>query len=161
MGAMAFQITSIIIVYSIVYTGADQRKHQSPASLAFVRGIHRSSINSPHKGPVTRKIFPFDDVIMRCLLQSSNNTHTYAWQWHFSFIVAQPLFLASHVSTRPEVRPAAHDNLLLRNSHPARFSTDVLRYLFWRMTDYKQCFLNVWLVFFYQGKQRQFGLSLS
>ena len=40
------------------------RKHQSSASLAFVRGIHRRPVNSPHKGPVTRKMFPFDDVIM-------------------------------------------------------------------------------------------------
>ena len=39
-------------------------KHQSSASLAFVRGIHRWPVNSPHKGPVTRKMFPFDDVIM-------------------------------------------------------------------------------------------------
>ena len=44
--------------------GADQRKHQSSASLAFVRGIHRWPVNSPHKGPVTRKMFPFDDVIL-------------------------------------------------------------------------------------------------
>ena len=44
--------------------GADQRKHQSSVSLAFVRGIHRWSVNSPHKGPVTRKIFSFDDVIV-------------------------------------------------------------------------------------------------
>ena len=44
--------------------GADQRKHQSSASLALVRGIHRWPVNSPHKGPVTRKMFPFDDVIM-------------------------------------------------------------------------------------------------
>ena len=41
-----------------------QRKHQSSASLAFVRRIHRRPVNSPHKGPVTRKMFPFDDVIM-------------------------------------------------------------------------------------------------
>ena len=47
-----------------VYSGANQRKHQSSASLAFARGIHRWPVNSPHKGPVTRKIFPFDDVIM-------------------------------------------------------------------------------------------------
>ena len=40
------------------------RKHQSSASLAFVRGIHRWPVNSPHKGPVTRKIFLFDGVIM-------------------------------------------------------------------------------------------------
>ena len=64
MGTMASQITSLTIVYSTVYSGADQRKHQSSASLAFVRGIHRRPVNSPHKGPVTRKMFPFDDVIM-------------------------------------------------------------------------------------------------
>ena len=51
-------------VYSVVYTGTDQRKHQISASLAFVRGIHRRPVNSPHKWPVTRKRFPFDDVIM-------------------------------------------------------------------------------------------------
>ena len=65
MGAMAFQITSLSIVYPTVCSGADQRKHQSSASLAFVRGIHRWPVNSPHKWPVTRKMFPFDDVIMR------------------------------------------------------------------------------------------------
>ena len=64
MCAMASQITSLTIVYSTVYSGADQRKHQSSASLAFVRGIHRRPVNSPQKWPVTRKMFPFDDVIM-------------------------------------------------------------------------------------------------
>ena len=62
MSAMTSQITTII--YSSVYSGADQRKHQSPASLAFVWGIHRWPVNSPHKGPVTRNMFRFDDVIM-------------------------------------------------------------------------------------------------
>ena len=52
------------VVYSIVYSGTRQRKPQSSALLAFVRVIHRSPVNSPHKGPVTRKMFPFDDVIM-------------------------------------------------------------------------------------------------
>ena len=65
MGAMACQITSLNIVYSTVYSDADQRKHESSASLAFVWRIHRSPVNSPHKGPVTRKMFPFDDVIMK------------------------------------------------------------------------------------------------
>ena len=64
MGAIASQITSLAIVYSTVYSDVDQRKHQSSASLAFVRGIHRWSVNSPHKWPVTRKMFSFDDVIM-------------------------------------------------------------------------------------------------
>ena len=67
MSTMASQITSPTIIYSNVFSGADQRKHQSSASLAFVRGTHRWPVNSPHKGPVTRKMFPFDDVIMtRC-----------------------------------------------------------------------------------------------
>ena len=64
MGTMASQITSLTIVYSTIYSDAAQRKHQSSASLAFVRGIHRGPVNSPHKWPVTRKVFPFDDVIM-------------------------------------------------------------------------------------------------
>ena len=64
MSPMASQITSLGIVYSTVYSGADQRKHQSSASLTFVRRIHRGPVNSPHKRPVTRKMFPFDDVIM-------------------------------------------------------------------------------------------------
>ena len=61
---MTSQITSLAIVYSIVYSDADQRKHQSSASLAFVRGIHGGPMNSPHKWPVTRKLFPFDDDII-------------------------------------------------------------------------------------------------
>ena len=64
MSAMASQITGVSMVCSNVYSGGDQRKQQSSASLAFVRGIHRSPVNSPHKGPVTRKVLPFDDVIM-------------------------------------------------------------------------------------------------
>ena len=64
MGAIASQITSLTIVYSTIYSDADQRKHQSSASLAFVWWIHRGPVNSPHKWPVTRKMFPFDDVII-------------------------------------------------------------------------------------------------
>ena len=64
MGAMTSQITSLTIVYTTVYSDADQRKHQSSVSLAFVRGIHRGRVNSPHKWPVTWKMFPFHDVIM-------------------------------------------------------------------------------------------------
>ena len=50
---LASQITSLMIVYSTVYSGADQRKHQSSASLAFLRGIYRWPVNFLHKGPVT------------------------------------------------------------------------------------------------------------
>ena len=55
--AMASQITGVSIVYSTVCSGTDQRKNHCSASLAFVRGIHRSPVNSKHKGPVTRKCF--------------------------------------------------------------------------------------------------------
>ena len=84
MSAMASQITTPTIVYSTVYSGEDQRKHQRSASLAFVRGIHRWPVNSPHKGPVTRKCFhlmtsswcarvtrKFDDKSSRIALMSS------------------------------------------------------------------------------------------
>ena len=81
MKTIAFQISSVSIVYLTVSTGADQRKHQSSASLAFVRVIYRGPVNSPHKGPVTRKMFPFDDVIMHSL-----NYH------HLSLPMARSLF---------------------------------------------------------------------
>ena len=75
MMAIASPITSHTIVYSAVYSGAHQRKHQSSASLAFVWGIHRGPVNSPHKWPVTREMFPFDDVIMRTAIRPSKHTH--------------------------------------------------------------------------------------
>ena len=49
---------------SIVCSSADQRKHQSSMPLALVRGIHRWPDDSPDEGPITRKMVPFDDVIM-------------------------------------------------------------------------------------------------
>ena len=64
MSKISSQITSLTTVYSTVHSGTDKRKHQSSASLAFVRRIRRWPVNSPHKGQLTRKMFPFDDVIM-------------------------------------------------------------------------------------------------
>ena len=64
MRAIASQIAGVLIVCSNFCSGADQRKHQNSAPLAFVRGIHRWPVDYPHWGRVTRKIFPFDDVIM-------------------------------------------------------------------------------------------------
>ena len=55
MDAIASQITSLMTVYSTIYSDADQRKHQSSASLAYVRGIHHWPVNSLHKWPVMRK----------------------------------------------------------------------------------------------------------
>ena len=77
MTMLASQITSLTVVYSIVYSGVNQRKHQSFASLAFVREIHRGPVNFPHKWPVTRKMFPFDDVIM-----SENLWHMVTFREH-------------------------------------------------------------------------------
>ena len=61
MSAMVSQINSVSIIFSTVCSGADQRKHHSSASLSLTV---RRSLNPPHKGPVTRKMFPFNDVIM-------------------------------------------------------------------------------------------------
>ena len=77
MSAMTSQITGVSIVYSTVCSGPNQRKHRSSASLAFVRGIHRWPVNSLHKGPVTRKMFPFDAVIM--FTSSWQDNHQKLW----------------------------------------------------------------------------------
>ena len=80
MGAMESQITGVSIVHSTVSSGADQGKHKSSTSLAFVWRSHRWPVHSPHKGPVTWKIFPFDDVIMRYLA----TVIMYAWRMRMS-----------------------------------------------------------------------------
>ena len=81
MGALVSQITSLTIVYWTVYSRRRSRKNQSPASQAFVRGNHRWPVNSPHKGPVTRQMFPFDDVIMHVPVLWRNHGE-YAWIHH-------------------------------------------------------------------------------
>ena len=57
MSVMASQITGVMIVYSTVCSGTDQRKHQGYVSLALLRGIHKWI-------PVMQKVFPYDDIIM-------------------------------------------------------------------------------------------------
>ena len=78
-GTITTQITSLTVVYSTVYSDADQWKHQSSASLAFVWGIRQGPVNSPHKWPVTRKMFPFDDVIMQIVSMNDSNMLTISW----------------------------------------------------------------------------------
>ena len=70
------------------------KKHQSSVSQAFVWGIHRSPVNSPHKGPVTWKMLPFDDVIMvtyNVILWWTFNTlrpgDAFMYQWTVSSLV--------------------------------------------------------------------------
>ena len=80
MSAMASQITGVPVVCWTVCWGADQREHQSSTSLAFLRGIHRWPVDSSDKGPVTRKMFPFDDVIFDKVALSETynmNIHLY------------------------------------------------------------------------------------
>ena len=98
MGAMASQITSLTIVYLTVYSDADHRKHQSSASLAFVRGIHRRPMNFPHKWPVTGKMSPFDDVFI--CIQKNKCIWIYAL-WYGSHFSQPPCALdvcSSHVT---------------------------------------------------------------
>ena len=112
MSAVASQITSLTIVYSIVYSGANQRKHQSSASLAFVWGIHRGPVNSPHKWPVTRKMSPFDDVIMSVCRKFSygqtNKLTTRGW--------TQALLLSAEVTNAGEMTYDTDTSVLLRNT---------------------------------------------
>ena len=84
MRTMASQITSLTIAYSTVCSGADQRKHQSSASLAFVRRIHR------HKEPVTRKMFPFDDVIMHCVGELGRRQSEKSFHMHRAYASSSP-----------------------------------------------------------------------
>ena len=91
MTMLASQITSLTVVYSIVYSGVNQRKHQSSASLAFVREIHRGPVNFPHKWPVTRKMLPFDDVIMTGV-EISLRAMASCLQWWLILFICGPFY---------------------------------------------------------------------
>ena len=75
------------------------RKHQSSVSLAFVWGIHRGPVNSPHKWPVTRKMFPFDDVIMNAKLHRNLSTRMQG-MYHMSISLLNPFSFDDHSLTR-------------------------------------------------------------
>ena len=109
MSTMASQITSITIVYSAVYSGTDQRKHQSSASLAFVRGIHRGPVNSPHKWPVMRKMFPFDDVIMVFLRWGVQRSRLVSSTWNNSLIIG--IYPASGTQRHVIMSPPSKHNM--------------------------------------------------
>ena len=95
MGAIASQITSLAVVYSTDYSDADQRQHQSSASMAFVWGIHRGPVNSPHEWPVTRinvyiwwrhhgwQIFG----LIRCPHIPSNPSNVTCVSWHYNDVI--------------------------------------------------------------------------
>ena len=104
MDAMASQFSSVSIVDSAVCSGADQRIYQSSASLAFVRGIHRWPVDSPHKGPVMRTKFPFDNVIM-IRLMPSESVYTF-YNNHQVNIVSQLYKRANYKSKYVVLNPA-------------------------------------------------------
>ena len=112
MSTMASQITSLTIVYSTVYSGTDQRKHKSSASLAFVQGIHRWPVNSPHKGPVTREMFPFADVNM-----ISDNS----CKWFFSQLTPRPKIIICAGKDKREI-----GHLSIWNGQFVKFATNIL-----------------------------------
>ena len=95
MNAMASQVTVVSMVCPAVCSGADQRKHQISESLAFVRGIHRWSVNFPHKRPLTRKMSPFDAVIM----QPNNHTHGFRLAVHYHGLLLDVLPLLFRVAS--------------------------------------------------------------
>ena len=109
---MASQITSLTIACAAVYSGADQKKHQSSASLAFVRGIHRSPVNYPHKWPVTRKMLPFDDVIMIQLVFVQMWWHMVRLSKFNNFNKVNPcLIMSEHGSLHVEILWRKHKRL--------------------------------------------------
>ena len=105
---------------SIVYSGVDQRKHQSSTSLAFVRGIHRDRwINSAHKGLVTRIMFPFDDGIMVRKINPGTYPQPGKLGWHvlpkytFKLILIIDLWHNLH-------RDESQRSILVRSQHPCQ-----------------------------------------
>ena len=107
MDTIASQITSLTTVYSIVYSDADKGNHQSSASLAFVRVIHRGPVNSPHKWTVTRKMFPFDDVIMQIHWLMRHHTQRLMSYIHIFTIFRFIIVIADGISpSRSHYRPS-------------------------------------------------------
>ena len=119
MSMMASQITSLTIVYSDVCSRPDQRKHQSSVSLAFVGGIHHWLVNSLHKGPVTWKMFPFDDVIMIYVTVQGRNFSQVLWS---SRIFLYLMYIASEWLPTLAVKKIIIITFSLDNQQPFRWN---------------------------------------
>ena len=154
-GAMASQITSLTIVYSTVYSGADQSKHQSSASLAFVWGIHRRPVNSPHKWPVTRKMFPFDDIIMSNEVQrdffiESLDVDEFKWNIRMAAKTCNRTCVTSAVKMRgldnnfTKPSPGASFSWNTHRSRPLQTIRSKARLAHWHMYI-KRLHVKVWL----------------
>ena len=124
MNAMASQITGLTIVYSTVYSGTDKTKHQSSASLALCGEFTGHQWVPPHKGPVTRKMFPFDDVIM--FVNAASCTHC-AGRWYGVTLVW------TMKSIEPEYSPLIYLQLCFRHCNPLSLCCfrSLLRSIIW------------------------------
>ena len=145
MSAMASQITSLTIVYSSVYSGADQRKDQSSASLAFVRGIHRQPVNSLHKGPVTQKMFPFDDVIMEGCKPALLFEHLSQCQANHGIMssIWKPTFSAQWTSTKSLVVCTSPSGWMMRSGKAALRIQGNVNHHFWVGTEMLQGLVTI------------------
>ena len=143
MSMMASLITGVSIVYSTMYSGADQRKHQSSASLAFVRVIYRWPLNSPHKGLVTWKMFPFNDVIVDlirwCIYAALGGDELIHWGRVTHICVSKLTIIGSDNGLSPDRRQAiiwTNAGLLLIGPLGTNFSEiliEILKFSFKKM----------------------------
>ena len=147
MTMLASQITSLTVVYSIVYSGVDQSKHQSSASLAFVQEIHRGPVNFPHKWPVTRKMLPFDDVIM-----IPYNSITITRQWFLVDVYRCSskciIFLSKISAVKPVVTNLKYRCLSCLSSFSRWFGWNFLFMSYSYLTYVMNCFLEQSLWYF-------------
>ena len=129
MGTIASKITSLAIVYSTVYSGADQRKHQSTASLVFVWGIHRWPVNSPQKWPVTRKCFHL--MTSSCLRRGPRRHGS----WHTGYVAWFIVFLyhTYHIGL-PTL--SVRNEIFIKQSVKEPFPAKQLQYAFSPLTQW-------------------------
>ena len=120
MGAMASQITNVLVVYSTVYSGTDQRKYQGHALLAFAGGIDRWPVISPRKEPATRKMIPFNDAIMRRVNCINSFDPNYDHQRKIKAPRHWPLwgeFTGGHTSSQQRVKIFPFDDVIMKRAY--------------------------------------------
>ena len=130
----------------------DERKRQSSASLAFVQGIHWWPVNSPHKWPVTRKMFPFDDVIMAVMFNISKirpkslpgpaKAQTFSlclWRWPNMEIYSQNdcFGLVYDISSVHQKNFSNHQTIHVKKKHQTfDFNLIIHEHFFWMIRQY-------------------------